>query len=55
MNVISAINPVPGAVICNNIREYIQERNLMNVINVVTSFHVIVLYAYTSTYCRETA
>ena len=55
MNVITAVNPFPVAVICNNIREYIQERNLMNVINVVTSFHVIVLYTYTSTYYRETA
>ena len=55
MNVISAVNPFPVAVICNNIREYIQEKYLMNVINVVKSSHVIVLYTYTSTYCRETA
>ena len=55
MNVITAVNPFPVAVICNNIREYIQERNLMNVINVVKSLHVIVLYTYTSTYYRETA
>ena len=34
-------------VICNDIRDHIQERNLMKVINAVKPLHVLILHMYT--------
>ena len=34
-------------VICNDIKDHIQERNLMNVVNAVKPLHVLILHMYT--------
>ena len=34
-------------VICNDIKDHIQERNLMNVVNAAKPLHVLILHMYT--------
>jgi hypothetical protein len=47
MNVISVENHLPITVTCNHIKDHIQERNRMNINNMVKPLHVIILYTYT--------
>lgn len=47
MNVISVVKHLQIIIICNHIKDHIQERNCMNVISMVNPLYVIILYTYT--------